>query len=297
MKEKMQKKLEAQRAVKEVMEHHLSAWQSVSALASLYDRFVKNLKKIEDYLVVAQQDLGSMKSEIPGLKKQLADRLYAVSNALGVYAAEEGDRKLIKLTDKKLKELKNLNPDRLLKHGYKTLNAGKKLSEMDLKVMKKPPKHHISGYGLTEKHFQLLEQVLEAFEQALNGYRGTKLEVKRSKAKMAKKIQENDQLLRRKIDRMILLFREINPQFYHAFVQARKSALTTRENNRAADKVPEGDAAAAKKPAVEKTPAVAKKPVAAKKPAGQKAKPAANTSKTPAEEKQTSAKKEQGNTA
>ena len=205
-----------------VMERHVTVWQSVSALAALYDRFVINLKKIEDHLLVTQQDLDALKAKIPELKTQLLERLHAVSGALGVYASEEGDRKLLKLADSKRSDLRKLKSAALIKQAEKLYQAGKKLNEKDIRDLKKPPKFHISGYGLNEKHLQDLREALEKYRQALQEFTEAKASVRKSKAKLAQKIQENNQLLSRRIDRVVLLFKEINPDFFDSYARARK---------------------------------------------------------------------------
>lgn len=274
MKEKMKKKLQEQRNVRSVMERHLSDWQSVSALVSLYDRFVLNLKKAEDYLALTQQDPEAVKTKIPDLKKQLVDRLHAVSSVLAVYASEEGDRKLRKLAERKRSELKKLKSTELVRQAEKVIGAGKKLNETDVKEMKKAPKFHISGYGLTEKHLELLQKALNDYQKTLLEYVQVKTKVKQSKSKLAKKIQENNLLLRRKMDRVILLFEEVNPAFYEAYTQSGKTSADIKP-----DKGTKKPAAAAKKPSA------AKKPAAGTTRAATPKKPAATTSKPAAAKK------------
>jgi hypothetical protein len=154
---------------------------------------------------------------------------------------------------------------------------------MDLTAMKKPPRHHISGYGVTDQHLDLLQQAREAYEKAVQEYEKTKANVKRSSGKLAKKIRENDLLLRRKIDRVILLFNEINPDFFRAYMTSRKPAE---------EKAPPADKSAG--PAAKKPATAAKKPAAStKKPATAAKKPAASTKKpaTAAKKPATAAKK------
>ncbi len=298
MKEKMHKKLATQRAVMSVMERHVTVWQSVSALAALYDRFVINLKKIEDHLLVTQQDLDAMKARIPELKKQLLERLHAVSGALGVYASEEGDRKLLKLADNKRSDLRKFKSAALTRQAEKLYQAGKKLNEKDISEMKKPPKFHISGYGLTEKHLQDLKEALENYRQAIQEFTEAKASVRKSRAKLAKKIQENNQLLSRRIDRVVLLFKEINPDFFDSYVTARKpssdsgkepqagkSKKSSSKSKKSSGKDAPSDgkkaaAAAEQPPAAKKAPANEKTPVAKKSPAAKKS-PVAKQSPAP----------------
>jgi len=254
MKEQLQNNLEIQKAVKEVMEKNISKWQKVPALNAQYDKFIFNLKKIEGYLVVLKQDLAPLKEKRELARKHLVDTVFTISGALGVYAADVRDRKLMNLLKGKLRDVRKLKPEELIRHGKKVAQHVESLLENDQKVGKKGSRHPIRDYGITEKLHLRLQSALENFQAAINGYWEASLDRKKSKVKLVKKIRDNEILLKQKMDRMIHLFKDEQKAFYQAYIQSRLHPAKAES----ADEKEKGGAAAK----------AATKKVQPKKPAG-----------------------------
>jgi hypothetical protein len=224
MNEKQRKQVSVHKAVREVMEKHVSIWQSVPALKLQYDLFILNLKKIHGYHMILQGDLSPMKAENARLKQQLVEAIFPVISVMTVYASDAGDKGLMKLVNRKYGELEKLNSDPLLTYGLKVLEAGKRLLNVDVKAIKKPPKWHIVDYGLSLQYLQNLQSVLDDYKSALAEYASARLKKKKSKVKLEQRIRENNFILKKRIDKMMHLFRDRQETFYNAYIKSRVTA-------------------------------------------------------------------------
>ncbi len=249
MKAKQQKQLTVQQEVLRVMEQHVAHWQSVAAMKAQYDRFVRNMKKIGDHLKVLETDLASVKAVIPERKSRLVAQLFPVTSALGVYAAEEGDRRLLKRMKVTLPDLERMKADDLVRFSSRVIRTGNDLLAAAAGSAKKAPRFHISDYGLTEQHLGKLKLELGGYVDALSTYREARLQRKKSKVKLTNRINENELILRRKIDRMMHLFRDIHPTFYTAYIRSRVPADSRAGAKPEAQRAtPSGEDTAAEKP-------------------------------------------------
>jgi hypothetical protein len=283
MKEQFNETLSVQRAVKDVMEKNISKWQGVPAFKSQYDKYVLNLKKIEDYLIVLGQDLIPLKEKRKLAKEQLIERVFPISSALSVYASDMGDRKLAKLLIGKLRDIKKLSSSDLLKYAKRILETTGTMMGKTHKKGKNGAIHPIGDYGLTESVLLKLQDAVDNFESVINEYIDTTLNRKKCRVKLAKRISENEVLLNKKMDRMIHLFRDNQKAFYTAYLKSRLyippvSGEDEKPDEKGKEAAPEKKVTAA---AVKPTSASAKptsaKPTSAKpasaKPASAKAAP------------------------
>jgi hypothetical protein len=282
MKEQLIQKLEVQSAVKEVMEKHISRWQSVPALKTQYDRFILNLNKIDGYQTILQHDLAPLKEKRNLARSHMVETLFTISGALGVYASDVRDRKLINLLKGKFREIEKLKTEELVKYGDRVLQQLKSLLENDQKQGKKESRHPIRDYGITEKLQIKLQSALDNYRDAINAHFEASLNKKKSQVKLVKKIRENETLLKQKMDRMIHLFKDDQKVFYNDYIksrmqpaQAKTAATATEEASEVAGKkaTTATTAATAQKKRTPPSQAASKKtaarqPAATRKPAG-----------------------------
>jgi hypothetical protein len=286
MKEQLISKLEAQRTVKEVMEKHITRWQSVPALKSQYDRFILNLNKIEGYQTILQHNLAPLKENRNLARSLMVETLFTISSVLGVYASDVRDRKLMNLLKGKLREIEKLKSDDLVKYGDKVLQQVKGLLENDRKEGKKEARHPIRDYGITENLHTKLQSALDNYRSAINEYFDASLNRKKSQVKLVKRVRENEVLLKQKMDKMIHLFKDDQKVFYNAYLKSRLHPAQVTASAKEANENTGKPAAPAKAQA--KTPtkrpaagqAASKKP-AARKPAAGRSAGTSQTSKKP----------------
>ncbi len=217
---KQKKQLAIQNAVMAVMEKNRSTWQSVAELSHKYDRYIRNLKKTEDYFIILQADLKPLKLKRKSARNILIDRLFPVTSVLAVFANDTGDRMLAKTLINKVTELEKMNSNALSKYGIRILKSTGRLLNPQPERVRKGPKQMISGYGITGQHLESLKDALDNFIRADVDLKETRLIKKKSKARLKKRIRYNKALLV-SIDRMIHLFRDSHKAFYNAYIKSR----------------------------------------------------------------------------
>lgn len=221
MTRKQQKQLFIQKAVMEVMEKNLSKWQSVKELKKKYDLFVRNIKKIDDYDTILRTDFAPLKEKRAISKKELMGKVFPVISVLGVFAYDKGDKKTGKLANVKFSELEKMKHNALVKYSTRVLKISGLLIEQNPEAGEKTTKHVIADYGLTSKHLEGLQTALDISIGDEAAYAEIRLRKKKSKAKLERRIRDNNTLLKKKLDRMMHLFSDSQKSFYSAYIKSR----------------------------------------------------------------------------
>lgn len=264
MTEKQKNQVAVQKAVMDVMEKNIAKWQSITEMKSKYDLFVRNIKRIDGYKTILQTDLASLKEKKTNTRKELIEQVFPVTSVLGVFAYDMKDKKLGKFVNMKYSKFEKMNSDALEKLCIKVLKISRVLLDQNVEAEKTAPKHVIGDYGLTVKHLDNLQITLDQYIREEADFSETRLSKKKSKSKLNRRIRENNVLLKKKIDRMMHLFRDSQKIFYKAYIKSRISAES------------EPAVSAVKKPVT-----ATKKPVSAtRKRSTAPKKPAATTGKT-----------------
>jgi hypothetical protein len=233
MTRKQRTQVALQKAVTEVMMKHQQKWQGVAELKKSVERFKGNLRKIEAYEAILKTELAPLKEKMENSRKVLVDQVFPVASVLGLFAYDTDERKLGKLGRVKFSELENMGDGSLRKYCRKVLKITGPLLDQETGEGKKSPRHLIRDYGLTADHLQKLGNALDGWERERSYYIATREKRKKSKVKMDLRIRENNQILSRKLDRMMRLFRESRKTFYEAYIKSRIPAEPVDEHREA----------------------------------------------------------------
>jgi chromosome segregation ATPase len=218
---KLVKQMAIQKSVMDVMEKNLAAWQSVEEMRKDYDLFVRNLKKIDDDLAEIKKDLAPLKKKRLRSKNALIQQLSPVTGILEVYAGDSGDRKLARLTDSRIDDLKRLKTDALKQYCEKVLKEVASLMETQAGNNQKGSRRMISGYGLTEEHLERLKKALDQYATDAENHMNSRNDIRKSRARLERRVRENSQLLKKRMDRMMLLFHDSHKDFHDAYFSSR----------------------------------------------------------------------------
>jgi hypothetical protein len=271
---KQKKRIALQKGIEAIMDQNQSHWQNVTELRKTMEQFKHNLARSEQHASILRTDLVPLKHKMYNAKKVLVERVFLVVSVLRVFASDMGDRKLRKLTGMKFSEFEKMGIESLAKYSKRILKITRPLLEQKKEEGKNKPRHLVTDYGLGSQHLENLKGAIDGCEAKAADYASTRNKIKKSGVKLDRCIRENDQLLKKKIDRMIHLYRDNQESFYYAYVRARipvkEAPVKKTKKMPAEDKSPsdpEKDAMKSK-PAVraEKATSARKKPPAAKKP-------------------------------
>jgi hypothetical protein len=221
MTKKQKSQVSVQKAVKAVMAKNQAKWQAITELKNSYGQFSRNLEMIDEYVGILQIDLAPLKEKKVKSRKILVEKVFPVSSVMGVFACDIGAGKLEKLAEVKSGELEKMSTGSLLKYCKRILKISESLLEGTREEGKKALKHLISDYGLTVKHLEALQRALDDCSIDAVEYDSSRINKKKAKVKLDRRIRENNQLLKKKLDLMIHLFRDNQQAFYNDYIKSR----------------------------------------------------------------------------
>jgi hypothetical protein len=210
--------------VNETLEKNLSKWDGLSALREIYDDFMKNyvkIKKLSDEQIKRPAALINAKNK---LLNQLTEKVIPVANVLEVYLTGKNKKnyKKVKISKNKLlksKDSKILKKCELvLRNSRKLFNKATKDAE---KVITATSKTNIKDYGLTEVMLNDLEDIFNKYK-AESEQVGDKLkkEIKITE-KILTLVKKNNKLLKKKLDKLMIIFESKDPEFYEIYQKSR----------------------------------------------------------------------------
>ncbi|MCK4751704.1 MAG: hypothetical protein KAT15_31825, partial [Bacteroidales bacterium] len=203
MTEKQKSQVSVQKAVKALMDKNQAKWQAITELKNNYGQFTQNLERIDEYVAILQTDLSPLKEKKVKSRKSLIEKVFPVSSVMGVFASDIGASKLGKLAGVKSGELEKMSIGSLLKYCRRILKISESLLEQSREEDKKAPNQLISDYGLTVKHLEALQRALDGCSIDAAEYASSRLGKKKGKVKLDRRIRENNELLKKKLDRMM----------------------------------------------------------------------------------------------
>jgi hypothetical protein len=283
---KQKKRIALHKGIEAIMDQNQRHWHNVIELRKTVEQFKHNIARSEEHATILRTDLVPFKLKMLNAKKVLVERVFLVASVLRVFASDTGDRKLRKLTGMKFSEFQKLSVESLVKYSKKILKITGPLLEQKREEGKNKPRHLVADYGLGYQHLENLKKAIDGCEASAADFTSTRNKMKKSRVKLERCIRENDQLLKKKIDRMMHLYRDNQEAYYYAYIRARipvKEAPVKEAPVKNAKKIPpenkpSSDAekdAMKSKPAVkaEKAASARKKPPAVKKQDGPGPKP------------------------
>jgi hypothetical protein len=215
------KQIEIQKSVMDVMEKNLSKWQSIEEMRKNYDLFIRNIKKIDDYLAEVKADPASLKKKMLRSKKELIRHLSPVIGVLEVYAGDSGNKKLVRLAASGIDDLKRLKAGALTGYCRQVLKAINSLTEKQAAEAPGGPDRMISDYGLTLNHLEKLKEASDQHAADIKDYRNSRDEIRKSRSGLERRIRENSKIVKRRMDPIMLLFRDSHRDFHDAYFSSR----------------------------------------------------------------------------
>lgn len=247
-----------------VMEKNMKTWQDIPALTSTYDRFVRNCKKMDDLKQNTPGNLQVYIDEYSAKRSALIGKLLPFLSAAAVIGYDRKNQKLEKLAGIQPEKLETLKDKELLTTVKQIMKAiapsGKKGKE---KIKGKPV---LSEYGITDEQVQNIQSAIEEMKTAAAAIRSAEKAKRDNQLKAKNLIQENNTLLKKKLDRLVATFQFSQGAFYKEYQDVRtdttKIAAPAEKTDVNTEKKPapgKTTTTTAKKPAPGKTAATTSK--------------------------------------
>jgi hypothetical protein len=209
MKRKINNKLKMYQSVIEVCRDHQSLWENIPG-------FVSNLEEFENRVAILRQRSGIQKNITSGVSagkrdnlERLFDHLLIVQGALWVYGNTINDFQLMERNKVTISELRRLN-----------------ITELDLHlstVLKDLEDHAPSlvAFGITPEYATETMGMINAGSNHATRPRMAIIERKMMTQSLSTITHELDILLKFRLDKLMLLFRVLNADFYNRYTSAR----------------------------------------------------------------------------
>ena len=258
--------LKMNQKVRETLEKNTEKWKNISAFSRIYNQFTGNLDKLLKLSEKIDGDAGKRtfkKNELAGI---LIGKTMPIANILEVYGSDNNTKlaKAVKTTKEKLLKSKDKI---ILKKCELVLTKGKKAFEKAAGPGKNPDENKKStarDYGLTQEMLKELDNAFAAYTKESSDYK----KIARNDKKITKQIKllagKNNKLLRKKLDKLMVIFESKDAEFYASYEQSRKPEQSGKKSKITEPTAPVNETTVAQKNAAAQKSATVQKNAGAK---------------------------------
>lgn len=224
MKTKHDKKLNSFHRFYEVMENNFAKWNKTTQLQNSYDKFVKNLKKLDELVLIERQDPSNTREKVFKVRTEIISKLIPVINLIDLYADDNNKKSLKKRMDKVRNQLDGMSNKSLENNVNKISSIA--LKKLNIEASDKKTDSDLETYGLSQGLIQSLTDQNDKFSNFRKELNDTEKNMKNAEKEIIKRIKENEKLLKNRIDKFMSLYKLNDPELYTAY----KNSLITKSN-------------------------------------------------------------------
>jgi len=197
------------RSVDEVFDQNIMIFSQLKELVNAHLELKKGIALIGEYRQIQEADNSGLTKVKAQLRSNVIQRILQVSAALGAYAITVNDMELNSKSD----------------YVYSDLNRASDPVVFDIGVLlgglATPLKGELARYFVGETELKELEHLLAEFKLEMPRRRLATSVSKVSTANIRNLFRSQDQLLKERVDVLLLPFRYSLPDFYHTYQHAR----------------------------------------------------------------------------
>lgn len=210
MKKNQENKLSMFITVEQVTDFYSEVWSNFKAFSDQFTLFKSSVQNINQTVVDQRRKItGVTKDKLEARNKAVKSGLL-ISEAIRAYASVIGNHKMA---------------DRV-KINSSELNKGRDTVILaDLRVILETAEQNIdqlADYDITQDMIDELAGLIEAFAAVLENPRQAITNRSKATKKLKEQILEADLILKNRLDNLISRFREMNPDFWNQYKDARK---------------------------------------------------------------------------
>lgn len=209
MKKSTANKLSMYESVHQVLNDHQSSWQNIPAFAASVTSFETKLNLLRARLVEHSNATTGVSLEKKHRTADLHKRILPIQHALFLIGRTTGDIPLRERNDHSKTDLIKL----------KLNEFAARCSELKNDIQ--TYETQLAEYGVTQQAMDELVPLLLGIDELNNSSRKAIIKRKNLTKEIADLEQELNELLRVELDRLILLFEETVPAFFHTYNSAR----------------------------------------------------------------------------
>jgi hypothetical protein len=195
--------------VEQVFDENTSVCQSIPAFVSTVTLFKANNQKIDDTAVKQKTPTSGYTEKRDLIKTELAELAIEIAGSVAAYAHENKDEILARKVGYSFTELTHAS------------DAAVKNRVTIIYYEAKNIVNNLTDYGTDNTHINLLEDKLKEFSEIVGKKGYSKEETQTATEQVAELLAENNELLKNRLDKLMLKFRISAPEFYKNYFNAR----------------------------------------------------------------------------
>ena len=194
--------------VQECLNDNSSVWSNIPRVVTYKTEFDKIIVDLREKSGISIESI-SVSGKKDKLKQQIAEKVSVILGILTAFAYEKDDTDLVKQVKlSKSAILKIKDTDVVPKAKFFTSIAMQNLKEL-------------TDFGLSEASLTELEAIVNEFDGLIGKPRSIRNKKFVSLGEVDQFINEGNNLLKNKLDKLMLMFRESNPAFYNGYQRSR----------------------------------------------------------------------------
>ena len=217
-----------------ILSRHAEVWNKVSKFQAAVDRLISNQEKLVELQALLNKDITAIEKTKNERRKELEDRTMTVVRIMQVFAHDKKkgklQHKLYHLTYEYIENCLDLELVEISKKiwliankfgGYALTFESKIKAALDPDNAKAINKFE-KEFGLNPEMIKNLEDAILNYIKAVLPYNGEMAEKDKVAIKMKEINKKTKKLLANKIDRLVLMFENKNPDFYKEYHELRE---------------------------------------------------------------------------
>lgn len=210
MEKRIENKLIMLKAILSFLQQNQSLWKDSAPLTSVYNELQQLVAQIEQTILLTNQSNSGLVVAKQNLQEALIEQTFELVSILFAYARRNNDEVLLAKVDFPISHLKNLRDNELASACTGVLNHGQSKAKA------------LGEYGVTPEGLQSLEGLINKYVVQLPTRRITVSERKMANEKIKTLIAQAMLIASEQLDRLMLKFKNTEPDFYTSYLNARK---------------------------------------------------------------------------
>ena len=210
MDKRIENKLIMLKAVLSLLQQNQSIWQNSSPLVAVYNELLQLVEQIKQAKQLTSQSNSGLVVAKQNLQDSLIEQAFELASMLYAYASRNNEAILQAKVDFSISQLRNLRDDELATACTNVLTLGETKREA------------LGEYGVTNEQLNSIDDLINQYVQQLPNRRITVSERKTANEKIKTLLTQALQVASEQLDRMMVKFKNTQPDFYTSYLNARK---------------------------------------------------------------------------
>lgn len=210
-----------------VFELYKSKWDSMKVLGTSIPLYLEKVKKVDDALLESEKDVKSGALDKRQSRKRLEERTFIFASGLLSIGKSENNPQIISVTSFPESSLSNMMEGKLITTSKNVLALAKANAEK------------LVNYGIVEADITDLDNEIKKFATVQTLPRTLVVDRKAAKLSLDDAVAQAKEMLTDQIDLQMEVLRKREPDFYNAFLAARKVVDTGIRHKKKEDAKPD----------------------------------------------------------